>query len=177
MGAAEGLGRALDAWLSPVSVALPPVFPPERHRTLLSGACRLADMGARLHPDHRAELAFDQVLRAPIPGQTHEERAYLAAAVFTRYEADGPLPELLGRLLSQERLHRARALGLALRLGCDLSGRSPALLAASSLSIELQELVLTAHPGQADLLLSEQSRKRLNALAAQLELEPAMRAI
>jgi exopolyphosphatase/guanosine-5'-triphosphate,3'-diphosphate pyrophosphatase len=64
---------------------------------------------------------------------------------------------------------------LALRLGCDLSGRSPALLAASSLSIELNELVLTAHPGKADLLLSEQSRKRLNALAAQLDLQPVMR--
>lgn len=179
MGAAEGLGPALERWLAPLSAALPPVFPGGRHPTLLAAACRLADMGARLHPDHRGALAFEQVLRAPIAGQTHGERVYLGTAVFTRYEADSPLPEpqTAAWLLSPERLHRARALGLALRLGCDLSGRSPALLAASSLELQGKDLVLTAQPGKADLLLSDQTRKRLNALAAQLELTPVMRAL
>ena len=62
---------ALDAWLGDVIAALPAAFGRERDAVLAAAACRLADLGARLHPDHRLELVFDQVLRAPIPGQTH----------------------------------------------------------------------------------------------------------
>ena len=62
-----------------VIAALPVSFGPERDPVLAAAACRLADLGARLHPDHRVDLVFDQVLRAPIPGQTHAERAWLAA--------------------------------------------------------------------------------------------------
>jgi exopolyphosphatase/guanosine-5'-triphosphate,3'-diphosphate pyrophosphatase len=178
MGAAEGLGEALGAWLDPMREALPPVFPDGRNAVLLAAAARLADMGARLHPDHRAGLAFDQVLRAPTAGQTHAERAYVAAAILARYEPDAPMPQsrTMDRVLSPERASRARALGLALRLGCDLSGRSPALLARSALRVEGSDLVLCADEDAADLLLGEQSRKRLTALAAQLELNPVTRA-
>ena len=92
------------------------------------------DIGARLHPDHRADLVFEQVLRAPIAGMNHAERAFLAMSLFARHTASQNTPELriMSRLLSPERLLRARALGAAMRLGCDLSGRSPALLARSS---------------------------------------------
>ena len=171
-GAAEDLGAALEAWLSPAFGALEAAFPPEREPPLLAAACRLADIGARLHPDHRAELAFEQVLRAPVPGQTHAERAFLAVAIFTRYRSDPALPhqDTIHRVLSSERLHRARALGLALRLGCDLSGRSPGLLAQSSLTVDASRVTLSATPESADLLLGEQTRKRLAAFAAHLEL-------
>ncbi|MBW3616203.1 MAG: Ppx/GppA family phosphatase [Proteobacteria bacterium] len=177
LGVAEGLGQALEQWLAPVLAALPPTFRGERGFTLLAAAARLADIGARLHPDHRGALAFNQVLRAPIAGQTHGERAFLAAAIFNRYGADEAMPEAstIGRVLSPERLVRARAMGLALRLGCDLSGRSAALLGRSRLRIESHDLVLTAEPEAADLLLGEQTRKRLSAVAAHLELTPVMR--
>ena len=177
LGVAEGLGPALELWLAPALAALPPAFRGERGFTLLAAAARLADIGARLHPDHRGTLAFNQVLRAPIAGQTHGERAFLAAAVFNRYGADEDMPELstVGRVLSPERLTRARAMGLALKLGCDLSGRSPALLGRSTLRIDGGDLVLSAEPEAADLLLGEQTRKRLSAVAAHLELEPVMR--
>ncbi|HEX8568386.1 MAG TPA: Ppx/GppA family phosphatase, partial [Caulobacteraceae bacterium] len=56
-------------------------------------------------------------------------------------------------------------------LGCDLSGRSPPLLAESTLAFEPGRAVLTAAAGSADLLLGELTRKRLAALAAHLELE------
>lgn len=177
MGAAEGLGEALHAWLDPAREALRPVFPESRDEILLAATARLADVGARLHPDHRGPLAFDQVLRAPIAGQNHAERAFIAAAILARYEPDAPLPQpdTMRRVLSPDRAHRARALGLALRLGCDLSGRSPALLRRSALRIEGGDLVLTADRDAADLLLGEQTRKRLATLAAHLELTPVAR--
>jgi exopolyphosphatase/guanosine-5'-triphosphate,3'-diphosphate pyrophosphatase len=179
-GAADRLGPALEQWLSPLWTALPPMFEEganSRDATLMAAACRLADLGARLHPDHRAELAFDQVLRAPIPGQSHPERAFLAAAVFSRHTG-GPLTEVaagIERILSPERLRRARALGAAIRLGCDLSGRAPALLAASTLALDGGLITLTVKRSATDLLLGEQTRKRLQALANVLELEGKIR--
>jgi exopolyphosphatase/guanosine-5'-triphosphate,3'-diphosphate pyrophosphatase len=176
-GAADRLGPALEQWLSALWAALPPMFEGGRDATLMAAACRLADLGARLHPDHRAELAFDQVLRAPIPGQSHPERAFLASAVFSRHTS-GPLSQVgagIARILSPERLRRARALGAAIRLGCDLSGRAPALLAASTLSLDREVVTLTVKRTSADLLLGEQTRKRLQALASVLELEGKIR--
>jgi len=179
-GAADRLGPALEQWLAPLWTALPSLFADggtSRDATLMAAACRLADLGARLHPDHRAELAFDQVLRAPIPGQSHPERAFLAAAVFSRHTA-GPLSQVaagIARILSPERLRRARALGAAIRLGCDLSGRAPALLAATTLALDGGLVTLTVKRSAADLLLGEQTRKRLQSLANVLELEGKIR--
>jgi exopolyphosphatase/guanosine-5'-triphosphate,3'-diphosphate pyrophosphatase len=176
-GAAERLGPALEAWLTPFWRKLEPVFEAGREAVLLAAACRLADLGARLHPDHRAQMVFDQVLRAPVAGISHPERAFLACALHSRHTSQQPPePETLGRLLSPERLQRARILGLAMRLGCDLSGRSPPLLAAATLSHEKGAAVLTAKGDNANLLLGEQTTRRLTALAQALDLEPKIRA-
>jgi len=175
MGAREGvdhdLGPALETWLTPVFSKLTPLFE-GRDRKLTAAACRLADLGARLHPDHRADLVFEQVLRAPISGLTHPERAFLAAALFARHTSSASPPDgaLLSRILSDDRYQRARALGAAVRLGCDLSGRSAKLLARSRLEIQGAALWLGADDRWADMLLGEQTAKRASTLADQLGL-------
>lgn len=170
---AEDLGQALETWLAPALSTLPPAFSAERDPVLLAAACRLADLGSRLHPDHRPHLVFEQVLRAPIAGVTHPERAFLAACLFARHTGSQamPEPEIMARILSPERLLRARAIGAAMRLGCDLSGRSPALLARSSLRLEKGRVILSAEHGAADLLLGEQTARRSATLANILERE------
>ena len=132
----------------------------------------LDSLGAHLHPDHRADLAFDLVLRAPIAGQTHQERAFLAITAFNRYTSTttNPEPAAISRLLSPEQLTRARALGAALRLGCDLSGRSPQLLNAAALSQDRGELVLAMKSPSTDMFLGEQTQKRAAQLATALGL-------
>jgi exopolyphosphatase/guanosine-5'-triphosphate,3'-diphosphate pyrophosphatase len=82
-----------------------------------------------------------------------------------------PELQVLERLLTPGRLKRARALGAAIRLGCDLSGRSAPLLVRSRLAIDKGDLLLTAEPGYADLLLGEQTAKRANTLATLLGLK------
>ena len=172
-GVSPGLPGAVLGWIEPVVEALPKAFGRERDRRLADAACRLADLGARLHPDHRIELAFDQVLRAPVPGQSHAERAFLAAAVNARYggAVGSPEPETLERLLNPEQRTAARALGLAIRLACDLSGRSPQLLANARIEVADGVLVLSAADGYADVLLGEQTRRRGKALAEALDLK------
>jgi exopolyphosphatase/guanosine-5'-triphosphate,3'-diphosphate pyrophosphatase len=171
-GATAALGGALEAWLTPAFETLNPVFG-ARDPVLLAAACRLADLGARLHPDHRADLAFEQVLRAPIAGMNHPERAFLASAAFARHTAAlaTPEPHTIARVLSAERRQRARALGSAVRLGCDLSGRNPRLLEKSSLAIRGDRLVVTAARGWEDMLLGEQTAKRAQTLASALKLK------
>ena len=170
-GLSTDLGGALEAWISPTFEHLAPAFGP-RDPILLAAACRLADLGARLHPDHRADIAFEQVLRAPIAGMNHPERAFLASCVFSRHTAAAATPEepTIARVLSPERRQRARALGSAIRLGCDLCGRNPRLLERSALTVQGERLLLTAAPGWEDMLLGEQTAKRANTLAAALRL-------
>ena len=169
-GLSRELGVALEAWLGPAFRKLPPVFD-ERDGILMSAACRLADLGARLHPDHRADIAFEHVLRAPIAGMTHPERAFLASVAFARHSSAPVTPEAtaINRVLSAERRQRARALGAAIRLGCDMSGRNPALLAKSKLTLNEDRLTLTATQAWQDMLLGEQTAKRAQAVATALK--------
>ena len=177
LGARQGISPALPGallgWIAPLLAALPPVFGRARDGLLADAACRLADLGARLHPDHRVELAFDQVLRAPIPGQNHAERAYLAASVNARYGGGSatPEPRTVARLLNEEQRQGARILGLAIRLACDLSGRSPQLLVNARAQVSAGALILSAGEGYADVLLGEQTRRRGKALAEAMGLK------
>jgi exopolyphosphatase/guanosine-5'-triphosphate,3'-diphosphate pyrophosphatase len=172
-GISPTLPGALRGWLENVIAALPTAFGSTRDAVLVSAACQLADLGARLHPDHRLELVFDQVLRAPIPGQTHAERTFLACVLNARYGGSvaTPDPAVVERLLTETTRLRARALGLAMRLGCDLSGRSPQLLANATVRVDKGVLKLTASEGYADALLGEQTRRRAKALAEVMKLK------
>ena len=171
-GVSSDLGAALEAWLAPLFGKLAPVFG-RRDAILLAAACRLADLGARLHPDHRADVAFEQVLRAPIAGLSHPERAFLASVTFSRHTTATTMPEAgtIARLLGSERRQRARAMGAAIRLGCDLSGRNPRLLEHSSLTMDGERLRLSTARGWEDMLLGEQTAKRAQTVASALKLK------
>jgi exopolyphosphatase/guanosine-5'-triphosphate,3'-diphosphate pyrophosphatase len=176
-GANPALGEAVEAWLAPAMAGLEPVLGP-REPVLVTAACRLADLGARLHPDHRADLIFHQVLRAPIPGMNHAERVFLATAMFARHTAAATIPrqDLIARLLTHERVQRARALGAAVRLACDLSGRSPELLSRATLEFRPTAVVVEAEEAYAPILLGEQTTKRAATLAGLMERELKLRA-
>jgi exopolyphosphatase/guanosine-5'-triphosphate,3'-diphosphate pyrophosphatase len=176
-GVGGELGAALQRWLERPFGALEPVLG-SREPVLAAAACNLADLGARLHPDHRADLIFHQVLRVPIPGMSHAERVYLATALFARHTAAAMTPEaaLVSRLLTHERFQRARALGSAIRLGCDLSGRNAELLGHTRLDIRSSSVVLEAEETYAPILLGEQTAKRAGTLAGLLERDLKMRA-
>jgi exopolyphosphatase/guanosine-5'-triphosphate,3'-diphosphate pyrophosphatase len=74
-------------------------------------------------------------------------------------------------VLTGERRQRARALGSAIRLGCDLSGRNSRLLEKSGLAIKGDRLRVTALDGWDDILLGEQVQRRAQTLAQSLKLK------
>jgi len=166
---ARAFGAGLAKWIEPIFKNAPPVFSRERDRLLRAGAARLADLGAPLHPDQRSELMFDLVLRAPLAGVSHRERTFLAAAVHHRYTKTAPSDEAAAywSLMEDDERQAALALGAALRLGADISGRSEAVLGLFRIGWDDVTLVVSPTPGRAELI-NEQTLKRLDALGAAL---------
>jgi exopolyphosphatase/guanosine-5'-triphosphate,3'-diphosphate pyrophosphatase len=96
--------------------------------------------------------------------------------VFSRHASapTPPEPDVINRLLSPERRVRARALGSAIRLGCDLAGRNVEVLRHAALSLENDRLRLYAEEGWEDMLLGEQTAKRAMTLAQVLKIRLQM---
>jgi exopolyphosphatase/guanosine-5'-triphosphate,3'-diphosphate pyrophosphatase len=171
LGARQGISPtlpgALRGWIEPCSPPCLPSFERGRDAVLADAACRLADLGARLHPGPpgRAGLrsgaaragAGPDPCRAGLPGLRRQRP-------LRRPLGDARARHRLAPADEEQRLG-ARALGLAIRLACDLSGRSPQLLVNARPTVKDGALLLTASAGYADVLLGEQTRRRGKALA------------
>jgi exopolyphosphatase/guanosine-5'-triphosphate,3'-diphosphate pyrophosphatase len=167
---ARGFGRALERWIAPMFARVAPAFSGDRDEILRAAAARLADIGGPLHPDQRVEIMFNTVLRAPLAAISHPERAFLAAAIHHRYTKSQPKgADAFFRLLSEEQRAVAAALGAALRLGADVSGRSESLLSAFELSVSGEILRLRVRKGMAHLVI-EIAQRRLDQAAASVGL-------
>lgn len=172
---ARVFGAALEHWIAPMFARQAEVFSQRDDRVLRGAAARLADLGGPFHPDQRVEVMFDLILRAPLAAISHEERAFLAAAIHHRYTKAPPrhAPAYV-RLLSDERRAAAAALGAALRLGADVSGRSEALLDVFEAAVVDERLELRVKRKAAHLA-TETAQRRLEAAAAALGLSAEMR--
>ena len=172
-GPEAGLGHALNDWVDRVFSHQPIIFSPTRDAILRAAACRLADIGSRLHPDHRADLATEQILYAPIGGVTHYERALLALTVYHRYAGKTQRPETCAarRLLDDKTEDAAMKLGLALRLGAALCGRSASVLRGFSLNRTDDTLILGVEAAS-EPLVAERALQRFEQLAVTLNLRP-----
>lgn len=159
-------GRALAAWIAPAMREVETAFSPARDRVLQEAGARLTDLGARFHPDHRADLARDTVLYAPFAGATHPERAFLAAAIHYRYAGKRAVLEEMDAfdLLSETQHNVAQMMGCALRLGAKLSGRAPRLLDRFTLSVTPDSVRLAVDESVRDLYV-ERSLSLLDNLA------------
>jgi exopolyphosphatase/guanosine-5'-triphosphate,3'-diphosphate pyrophosphatase len=159
---AAEFGCALAEWASEAA-------PYTLNARLSSAACRLVDIGALLHPDHRADLAFDLVARAPLPGLSHRDRAALALAVASRFKR-GVRNDVSEKLLDIHTAGKARALGALMRLAADFSGRSADLLKHARLTCDGDTLSLkVAAPYRA--LVSEAVERRLEQAADELDMD------
>jgi exopolyphosphatase/guanosine-5'-triphosphate,3'-diphosphate pyrophosphatase len=106
--------------------------------------CEVSDSAWREHPAFRAREAFYRLAQYPFIGIDHVERAFLAYAVFIRYEGhpdDLFIRQIVTSLPESER-RRAELLGATLQLGYRISAAVPELLATSRLRIAGEELRL-----------------------------------
>ncbi|MBO6798324.1 Ppx/GppA family phosphatase [Maricaulis sp.] len=171
-----GFGMALANWLRPMLGELDPVFAPRRDQILREAACRLADFGARMHPDHRADLARDTVLYAPFAGLSHPERAFLGTALHFRHGGSGRALDKhpVARLMDADQRRMAECLGLCLRLGSKLSGRSVNLLKRFHIGFESGKLCVTVQESVHDLYV-ERSVTQLKAIGGLIGVDTEVR--
>ena len=156
------------------------LFPEESasERRLRHAVCLLSDGGWRVHPDYRAAQAGAEVLHARSLHVNHQERVFLALAVFSRYtgrQTDGEL-RTVEKLLDGETASRARIIGSAVRLGETLCGGVPGVLGRFSLKPSLRRGALKLECRRSDRnMLGEVVMRRFEALAALMGLEPEVR--
>ncbi|MHA7859071.1 MAG: Ppx/GppA phosphatase family protein [Henriciella sp.] len=160
-------GRELFNFIEPISKRF------KKSETLLRAICSMADAGARMHPDHRAQLVYEQVLRAPVPALSHSERLFAAHAAASRYTFKLKENPRYSRLLGLAAKRRAKVLGTAMRLGSVYSGRSGGILATAKLAIKNDVLIMTVAKENSDLV-SETVERRLNQLAGLMQLQPRL---
>ena len=159
-----------------------PLFPEESAsaRRLRHAVCLLSDVGWRVHPDYRAAQSGAEVLHARALHVDHEERVFLALAVYGRYTSRETHGELrtVERLLDEENIRRARILGSAVRLGETLCGGVPGVLGRFSLkpSPRRGSLGFKCRRGDQNML-GEVVMRRFEALAALIGLDPEVRFI
>lgn len=168
-GRIAGIGPALARWTAPL-------FPAEsaEEQRLREAACLVSDSGWREHPESRARDAFFTLAHYPFLGIDHPGRAFLAYAVFCRYEGrrEDPAVSRIVGLLDKAARRRAEALGAVLELGYRLSGGVPEVLEACPVARDGGTLQLVlGHPAvdPAD----EAVRGRLEAAVAALGLDRA----
>ncbi len=165
-------GRALFKFVSPAMVSQLDLFgSPAADARVEQAACMMADSAGRFHPDHRAEMAYDQALRAPYASVSHPERAMIAHAIGRRYEKDFNRPSSHIALTTEAQAERARQLGALMRLGAVFSGRSGPILKRASLRRTPESLELVVSPRDR-ALISETVERRLSQAASQLRTKP-----
>lgn len=171
LGAREGRFGGADVifdWIAPVFAG-----ESAAERRLRLAACHLADIAWPEHPDYRAEHAFLRVLRMPVVGIDHGERAALASAIHARYggQEDDMEMRAARALLTPERVAWASALGAAQHLALTLAGGAVELLAETELALD-DEHVTLALTGAARDLDDGVVRARLGVLARRLDRAP-----
>lgn len=167
--------RALSSFVEPALKGLSPVFDgdPAIEDRLHSAAFIASDLGGMLHPDHRADIARQLILRGPYTGVDHRGRVYLGLLMGLRYYRKFEPTALETSVLSPEQIDRARTTAMLIRVAAEFSARTERILRRASLQKRANELVFSVPSRHSDLV-SEGVVKRLGHAAAQLGLTPVI---
>jgi len=160
-------GRELYSFIHPIADQF------SQDEYVLRAICMMADAGARMHPDHRANLVYEQVLRAPVPTLTHAQRLFAAYAAASRYTFKFIEQAEYAGLLKLSMKRRAKMLGCAMRLASVYSGRSGPILATSNLKVDDGALCMRVDRAYSDLI-SDTVDRRLSQLAGLMKLHPRL---
>lgn len=164
-------GHELFDWMQPL-------FPKESSEfaRLRLAACILLRLAWYEHTEYRGEIAFRWVLDAQFVSLNHSERMFLAMCIFHRYHS-GEHKEIYrtaSTMLDRKTIHKARVIGLSMRLGYNISGGGPNVLKVTGISIKNEKLQLEILKTSFASLYGDAVQKRFNKLANALRLKPVV---
>ncbi len=152
-------GDLLDTWLAPLFDRDSSGAARLRH-----AACQLADVGWRANPEFRAERGVEIALHGNWVAIDAAGRAQVAQALHASLGGGATALDPIPRLLGKERIDRATAWGLAIRLGQRLSGGLAGPLQRSRLSADAS--TVTLHLAAEDRALYGETVERRHAALA-----------
>ena len=164
-------GHELADWTSNLFVGekLSPEF--ERYRY---AACLVSDIGWSNHPNSRADIASNSVLRAPFNGVSHKGRIFMATALAYRHEQNSGGGFLAKVPNDWPEFRRGQVLGLSFRLAHSLSASLPGVLpkirlkrTAKYLTLDLRDI----EPNLVAPIIENRLRKVANLLELKIRIE------
>jgi exopolyphosphatase/guanosine-5'-triphosphate,3'-diphosphate pyrophosphatase len=166
----ELMPEEIQQWISPLFVDETPA-----EARLRKAACLLSDIAWAEHPDYRADQALLRILRMPVPGIDHQERALLALALMWRYKSGlrGAEATMARNLIEADWAAVAQRIGTSLRLAYNLSGGAPGLLTRTSLRRDRSTVTLIVPPDLRNQL-GDVTERRLAAVADSFAAKPAI---
>jgi len=156
-----GYGRELFDWVQPLCQGRDAAAP-----RLVLAACLCNDVEWREHPDYRAEIAFDAMMRVEFLGLTHPDRLFLALALLYRHKGASRIAARLDAsgLLSASRIREAETLGRAMRVAGHVAASAKGALPHCPLRPQGATLSM-AVPRHLAALVGEAAERELHALA------------
>lgn len=134
----------------------------EQDRRLRHAACLLSDIGWRAHPDYRGDETLHVIANGNFGAASHEERVFLALAVYFRYAGGSPKNEPHTELLSllpPEMVARARLVGQMLRVGYSISSAHPGILSATRFRRSKRKIFLVVEHRIANIVADRVSNR------------------
>ncbi len=125
--------------------------------------CLLSEIALHIHPEYRADWAFERMIFSAMTCLTHRERVKLALALYYRYQYKSPLnrPEL--KLVSEADKRWARMVGTSANLAYHLSGSIAGNLHNAEFNLTTSPLSLTLSDNMKNIM-GDAVQRRLNSL-------------
>jgi exopolyphosphatase/guanosine-5'-triphosphate,3'-diphosphate pyrophosphatase len=152
--------EALNGWLEPL-------MPHEKdiQRKLRKAMCLLGDISLSVHPEFRADWAFEHVIQSSLWGISHRHRVALALALYHRYRRKWKRQDAVIELLSERDKAWAAVVGLGASLAFEISGGASQQLQAITLHINRDKSVQLSGEKDALMMLPAAVEKRLDGLS------------
>ncbi len=135
---------------------------------ILLAFCYISEIAANMHPDYRAEYAFERIIAIQGFGLTHQQQAMLALASYYRYRSKLRLKHPALALLNEEMRNFAYVIGRLANISYSLSGGSATMLSCFNISFDAnaQTLVINSQIECAAPLEMPEIHTQLNELIA-----------
>lgn len=136
---------------------------PERIQRLRLAFCLLCDIALHIHPEYRAQWAFQRIIYSAFTSITHKERVILALALYHRYQfkLKEEYPQL--QLISQSDRAWAKLIGTSANLAYHLSGSITGNIYKTELVVKNQTISLKFKGKMADVM-GESIQKRIDGV-------------
>jgi exopolyphosphatase / guanosine-5'-triphosphate,3'-diphosphate pyrophosphatase len=115
--------QALNVWLDGLMMDEKDI-----QRKLRQAMCMLGDISLSVHPEFRADWAFEHIIQSSLWGISHRHRVVLALALYHRYRRKWRRNDAVIELLSERDKRWAAVTGQAASLAFEISGGAVEML-------------------------------------------------